>query len=64
MKFKENCGVDPSTLEKGYSNTGFIPEDLHSVFKDEKEADNMPCCVESETKAGGFLDRNNTHDRY
>lgn len=33
MKFKDNCGVDSSTLEKGYSDTGYIPEDGASVFE-------------------------------
>ena len=64
MKYKENCGVDSSTLEKGYSNTGGIPEDLHSIFKTEIENDDMVMSMEMEVKTGGFLERNNKYDRY
>lgn len=63
MKYKDNCGVDSSTLEKGYSDTGYIPEDGESVFEAEKE--DYDCCMMSmeETETGGFLKRNNYYDR-
>ena len=63
MKFKNNCGVDSSTLENGYSDTGFIPEDGASVFKEEKEEDTI-ICMKDEVKTGGFLERKNVCDRY
>lgn len=69
MKCKENCGVDSSTLKKGYSNTGGIPEEGNSVFStDSGEAAEASgrahLGMEAENNDGGFLDRNNTDDRY
>ena len=61
---KENCGVDQASLERGYTKTGHIPGDCESVFKAETD-DGCYCDMcKSESDKGGFLERNNTDDRY
>jgi hypothetical protein len=62
MKYKNNCGVDSSALDKGYSDTGFIPEDGESVFEAETD-ENSIFMESSEIKTGGFLKRKNHYDR-
>jgi hypothetical protein len=70
-----NSGVSYSDLERGYSDTGYIPEvgDRMSQLdamaaqeaKEEKQERDWQkacgCIVESDV--GGFLERNNTDDR-
>ena len=68
MKYKDNYGVDSSTLEKGYSSTGNIPEDGESVNSSSMdEASEKPMLkmlgFPDETQVG-FLERNNFSDRY
>lgn len=58
-------------LERGYSNTGYIPEEGENIFKPESiEMEKkhkkmmMECGMEMEEKdVGGFLERNNYDDR-
>lgn len=58
-------------LERGYSNTGYIPEDGENIFRPEsmemekRERKMMKMCgMDMEEKdVGGFLERNNYDDR-
>lgn len=59
--------MKPKDLERGYSDTGYIPETNEDVFKD-TEAQEMRmnkrygmCCEED--NSGGFLERRNPHER-
>jgi len=61
--------ISPKDLERGYLDTGYIPETNENVFKDtEAEEISMRkkygmCMEESEDYSGGFLERRNTDDR-
>lgn len=55
-------GPSKKELEQGYLDTGFIPEDGASVFKQEK-GDAWDWMPEDKNDGGGFLDRGNFWDR-
>lgn len=71
MKYKDNYGADSSTLNRGYSDTGAIPEIGENIFNPESETrktemlkmHEMYGMEESEDYSGGFLERQNTDDR-
>jgi hypothetical protein len=58
-------------LERGYSDTGYILEEGENIFKSESmemekhERKMMKAfgCGNEEHDVGGFLERQNTHDR-
>lgn len=60
-----------SDLERGYSDTGYIPEEGENIFKPEsvemekRERKMMQMCGMDmkENDSGGFLERQNTDDR-
>lgn len=76
MKTVENSGLDSSDLYRGYSNTGDIPDEGDNVMKAEEAARNerkeermeqkmrRHMGFDPESDVGGFLERNNTDDRY
>lgn len=76
MRNIENAGLKQSDIDRGYSDTGYIPEEFDNLSKigdmEKKEAkDERAERVMAEKygwtveeKSGGFLERNNTDDRY
>jgi hypothetical protein len=76
MKYRENSGIDSSILASGYSDTGYIPEEFDNVMQAETMAKKEKAEERAEAKMadmyglpvendiGGFLERNNTDDRY
>ena len=66
--------INSKDLERGYSSTGYIPEEGEDIFKD-TEAEEMKMekmhkkmgymmMEDEEVTTGGFLERNNRDDRY
>lgn len=47
--------ISKADLERGYSSTGYIPEDLEQIGEKDDKSE-MMCCEEDSTE-GGFLNR-------
>ena len=47
--------ISKSDLERGYSDTGYIPEDMEQIGENEDKLE-MACC-EDDSKEVGFLNR-------
>jgi len=62
--------ISPKDLDRGYVDTGYIPETNENVFKDAEAEETamrkkygMCMAEDQEDYSGGFLERRNTDDR-